>query len=520
MTCETCGTGPAQPRTRTETAALAAAVACALGFGLANLGKPSLWHDELMHVFVARGILESGLPLLPSGYLQAVSAGFNYLLAGVVAVLGDGEFAVRLPSVLAAAANVFLIYAVARPLAGRATALAAAFALALSPWAVSWSREARFYTFQQTLYLAMTWLGWRVLEHAKGRELWAPVVLTGLVYLYAISVSFHSVLFLAPMGAYAGTLALRKGLFRSRWGLAAGSVALVVGLTALFFFLSFGEMDRLAVFKLGGLGGHLPSWYEDHVRSDRFFYLRWMQRNLSTGFFYAAVLGTGLLLLREGNRGLYAVLCFWAPVLVLTYLIGYRRPRFMFFCFPFYGVLFGYALMVMLRFACRPERKAYWAVATVVIALFAGRLGLSAVRLVGDSVQVASGADVTLARRHPQWREPCRYVRERLEPDTAVLTTTFLPVKYYVGRVDQWYPSESVWWEDVESGLAGLKSLEELAAFLKAHPRGYFIAEYRRFHDWQRFASDLAWVEEHMDLVAGACSEDVFVYEWGGKEAQ
>ena len=155
------------------------------------------------------------------------------------------------------------------------------------------------------------------------------------------------------------------------------------------------------------------------------------------------------------------------------------------------------------------------AAAALLILLLGARLGVSAALLLGDSLKTASGADITLARRHPQWREPCRYVRERCD-GAAVLTTTYLPVLHYVGRVDDWYPSHKLWWEHVESGSPGIKTIEELAAFVAAHPRGYFLADVQRFSRWTgRMAEHVAWVEEHMTRVEEASNRDIAVWAWG-----
>ncbi|MBN2307691.1 MAG: hypothetical protein JXR94_01895, partial [Candidatus Hydrogenedentes bacterium] len=70
-------------------------------------------------------------------------------------------------------------------------------------------------------------------------------------------------------------------------------------------------------------------------------------------------------------------------------------------------------------------------------------------------------------------------------------------------------------WEHIDSGLPGLAGVEELAAFMAEHPRGYFLAEWRRFGHWKFLADDVRWVEEHMIRLDDASSPDVTVYAWG-----
>ena len=102
------------------------------------------------------------------------------------------------------------------------------------------------------------------------------------------------------------------------------------------------------------------------------------------------VVGTGVALLRERRRGVFAVAAFWVPVLILTFLIGYRRPRFMFFAFPFYVCLSSYGIVQLVRFSLQFRRSALHGVVAVLIAVFFVRLPISAKELTLDSVRVAN----------------------------------------------------------------------------------------------------------------------------------
>lgn len=499
------------PMAHWEKALAILAVCAALCLGTLNLAVPSLWHDELVHVFVARSIVETWRPCLPSGNICGSAPLYNAVLAGVIAVFGDGEGAVRMPSVLLAAATVMLTFLLVRSLLGRPTALVAAFALALSPWSVAWSRQARFYALQGTVYLVTLWLVWRLFASERVKaKLWLAIG-AGVTYVCAILTSLHSVLFLATVGSYALFIGLYEKRGRYVWALVCCAVAVAAGLTMLGYYLFLPTADSLAIFKEAGIGTKLT----DPVRGDRFYYVRWLWQNLSAGVFVLALVGFVLMLWHEGRRGLFVALAFWAPVLVLTFLIAYRRPRFMYFTFPFYVTAFSYGLVRLARFLPTARRSWLRAGLAVLIAVFLGRLALSAAYLTRDSMRVARGAHVTLARRHPQWREPCRYVRQRLHDGTAVLATTFIPVLYYVGRVDDWYPSRCIPWENWETGREGLKGVRDLEAFVAKHPKGYFLAEWWRFDVFPEIAEDRAWVQTHMRRIEEGSSVDVTLYAWG-----
>jgi uncharacterized membrane protein len=501
---------------------LAIAVALSQGLGFSHLSAPSLWHDELIHAYVGKSIADTGQAQLPSGMPYHNGSTFNYILALMISLFGMTETALRSPSVLLAGLNVALVYFVIKPLLGRPAALATAFALALSPWTVAWSREARFYTLQQTLYLGSVGLFWVAATSPQRNRV--IIGTSGAVAVYALGIltSFHSILFLGGIGAYAVLMAVLEKSWRSKWVWFTVGIGVVGLLTIASFTGLMNPLDKEAVVDRGGLGGQIV----DPERAARQYYALWLRLNHSAGLYALAMVGFAAMMVKEKRKGLYVTLAFWIPILILTFFIGYRRPRFMFFAFPFYVAAFSYALVMigtwLKTVATKPKAKsspAERALAAVLV-IFLLRLTWSGVQLVEDSLEVAQGADVTLARRHPQWKAPSAWVKERLEPDRVVLTTTYLPVLYYVGRVDNWYPTRALWWEVDESGMDDLKYLEDLQAYLKEHPKGYYLAEWWRFDKnlgpWLggQFDRDVQWVHENMTLVEEASSEDVWVYAW------
>jgi hypothetical protein len=300
---------------------------------------------------------------------------------------------------------------------------------------------------------------------------------------------------------------------KSRWTAILAVIVLAGILTLTGYLVALPKAEYDAIFKEAQIGGKPPNPL-DYDQSDSLYYFRFFTNNLSSGYFILACVGLVWMTVREGRRGLYAALAILVPVLILNFLIGYRRHRFMFFAYPFYVAAYSYAVVRLAVFLGTSRRSWIRMAAAALIIVFAARLAITTVRLVRDTLRVAAGADATLAVVHPQWRKPCHYVRDNLN-GAAVLCTTYIAAKYYVGHADDWYPSRVIVWEHIEFGLDGLKTLDDLKAFVRDHPKGYFIAEYRRFHHWPFFDEDQAWVEATMTRIDEACSEDVFVYAWG-----
>lgn len=498
-----------------EWALIAFAVAASLVLGFNNLSTPSLWHDELVQVFVAEQALDTGIPRQLSGRFYPSGLAYSYILAGFIGVLGNSEFSVRAPSVLAAGVNVLLLFLLLRPLLGRGPSLLACWSLALFPWSVAWSREARFYSLHQTTYLAVLLFSWNAMSAVGPRAAYRNGLYAVLAYAGGVLTALHSALFTVAVGVNGAIQSIAERRLRSR-GTAVFVCAVLAGaITTLVYFGLLPQADFDAIFTSGGIGGDTSKAHLDPQRSARAFYFIFLAFNLSSGYLLLAGLGFVLMVGKEGRRGIYVAMAFWIPLFALTFLIGYRRYRFMFFAYPMYVAAHAYAMCWMSQFVWRARGNALRSLLAVLFVAFGLRVGVSTFKLLASSVDAASGADVTLARRHPQWRKPCAYVRDRLRAEDAVLSVTYLPVLYYVGRCDDWFPSRMLPWEHIDSGLEGLKTVDDLKAFMADHPTGYFFAERRRFQGVSILYADFVWVETHMERIPEASNADITVYAWG-----
>lgn len=179
-------TRPAASRGWVPSASLAAALlaaivvlAAALRFGF--ITSQSLWWDEVVTWQQAR---------LPFGDMLAATAADNYpplynvLAMASMALFGETELALRLPSAMLGTGNILAIYWVGRLCASRPAGLLAALLLTLSPYHLWYSGEARMYAL---LACTATAFAGTMLSFAQRPRWWMGLasILSAVALLYS-----------------------------------------------------------------------------------------------------------------------------------------------------------------------------------------------------------------------------------------------------------------------------------------------------------------------------------------------
>lgn len=174
---------------------LAAIAAAGALLRLWGLGRESFWHDESW----TWALLQGGpVDVLVRLAKEDAHPPLYFLLMWPLGALGASEAWLRLPSALAGIAAIPLLFRVVRRLGGDRAGLAAALFLALSPFAVKYSREARSYAVLFLLCLAALDL-LLTLRERPGSKAWVPLGLVagaiplvhylGALYLVGLAVA-------------------------------------------------------------------------------------------------------------------------------------------------------------------------------------------------------------------------------------------------------------------------------------------------------------------------------------------
>jgi len=179
-----------RPAGHVWTLALASIVALAAFVRFYHLGSESIWLDEATSLFLARMDLRQMI-----GWTSAdIHPPLYYSLLHYWLALGTSEAAIRGLSALAGTLTVPVVYGIGRLLFDRSAGLVAAALMALSPYHLWYSQEARMYALVTLLTACSVYCMWGVLR-GKGWPAWGGYVLSASLSLYTHYYAFFVLLF-------------------------------------------------------------------------------------------------------------------------------------------------------------------------------------------------------------------------------------------------------------------------------------------------------------------------------------
>ena len=113
-----------------------------LGLRIFELGRKPLWLDEASSYFMTE---QANIADVWTAAFNDHHAPLHFIVTWIVKMAGTDEFWLRLPSAVAGALTIFVVFLLAKELAGENTGLIAAALVAVSPYHILYSQEARFY---------------------------------------------------------------------------------------------------------------------------------------------------------------------------------------------------------------------------------------------------------------------------------------------------------------------------------------------------------------------------------------
>lgn len=211
-----------KPTARTNRWLLLATILLAFGLRVYRLAGQSIWYDEGLSVYYARRPLPELLALVsgsdhPPLYFLLLHAWLRLTAFGQPAI----EFLVRYPSVIFGVLLVPLIYVFGRRLLSERTGLLAALLIAISPFHVWYSQEARMYTLITFLTLWASYALWSNLQ--------SPISLYCLTVALSLYAHFYAGFILLAHAVFVTWWAWRRDRWRMwlRWA-GASAVAVLI----------------------------------------------------------------------------------------------------------------------------------------------------------------------------------------------------------------------------------------------------------------------------------------------------
>ena len=385
--------------------------------------------DESRLAMAARGILESGLPRLPSGWVYTRGLLATYLTAPSFALIGMTDFAARLPAILAGTALIPVGYLLGREVGGRLGGLFIAAYLAGHPSLVVWSRQAWFYALYVLIFGAALLFMLRAERTGRARDQVLASACVGLsMFAHEIGIFL-----IAPLATQAFLGFWRDRRRPGAWVTPLLSMA-VVGIAGLVLLLL---VTRLRAESLVGAFGEIDEYLSPAGEWPRIrFYLRLLLDG--PGLLMLAALAALPLAIRRRST---VTLILWLALIPSFLHAAFLIPR---------GPQERYGLTLILVMALLGVQGTQM-IASAAIEVLGRRRGtvqLTTTAVVGATLAIVLVAHQDVARavdraalspREGAW---LRSVRELgIGPDDVVMTDVPTTLGWYVGGLDFWISS-------------------------------------------------------------------------------
>lgn len=146
-----------------------------------SLGKIGFWGDEIQSASFAQSNISSLLQYIPQ---TEFSPPLSYLVLHFMSLFGKSEFILRLPFALSGIITIFVIYKLGSLLFSAKEGLVSAFLLAISPFHLLYSRDARMYSLF-TLFSLSSYLFFYLAAKNSKWSLW-------ILYSLCITLSLYT----------------------------------------------------------------------------------------------------------------------------------------------------------------------------------------------------------------------------------------------------------------------------------------------------------------------------------------
>lgn len=376
----------------------------AMGLRLFHLGQQGFWLDESVSFVRAIVPLQASMEnILAIG----IHVPLYFLLLRPVALIGQSETILRFPSVVLAVLSIPIMYRVGRLSLGRPAGLLGAFFLALNPFHLWYSQEARMYTMVVFFVLGSVYFFLRAIRKNTWRSWGSFVIFSTLAYgthYFALQIALVQFAFILCR------FRILHRVFR-KWAICQG----LAFLPLIPWLVAYFGQDVVAL----GIGWIKRPTLLAPLQTLWAFSSNYGGSLTPIGLFLLClVLLQGFLTRQPAHRDHKLFLALWLGLpIVVTWLISQRRPiydhRYLIVVLPAYLVLLAYGVVGV------SHRILKWALTIALVAIMAS----SSIRIYFDPVFLKQ-----------DWRGAAHYVQSSAQANDVIAVERFEDIaalKYY-----------------------------------------------------------------------------------------
>ena len=476
---------------------LALVLGVALWLRWRYLTKVGVHVDEFSTLWAARRVLETGIPLMPSGVLYPRGLFSTYVIAAVGALSQLNFTTGRLPSLVFGLLALLLINRVGKQIANWRVGLLATLGLALLPAAIESSGRARFYAPLLFWSLLATWSFLLILRPTSpaGRNqspAWGLHLTFSLTFILAI-LSQEAVVLLYPPLLLAALLWRGWRYFVTPAALVA-HVLIVAALASRLLLDLVGQAGQLAIIQetTPYLQLAIPEPATWRPLIEELFAVSRLPWTVGAVLMLAITLlvlyrarGQVTLLSWSQQSALYFALLFGFVLVMILTVVGdeWRHPRYALFIEPYLLLLGAAGIVVLLDRLRLPS-----AVGGVALILVAGLLFWLA----------WPEAERETRRELPGYAEAFAFVAAHQRPGDVVISPQAAGCALVLGQVCDYYAvgngyepfvvQRNQQWIDRWTGAPLLSSEQQLRHLLQTAGRVWFVTDGDRLI--HRYAAD------------------------------
>jgi 4-amino-4-deoxy-L-arabinose transferase-like glycosyltransferase len=540
-------------------------LATGLYLRLASIGSAPILEDEYTSAFQALGIMNTGRPTLPSGFIQwSEPLVIPYIVSALWQMTGVDIITARLLSVIVGTSSVFLAYLMGKRLHNTSIGLVFAFFIATNQWSVASSTFFRSYALAEFAFLAICYIGIRWIDVDRSLRGYLIVIAATLSFMfighYALIVALPSVLALPAISKLCDIINRRidsrplTGGSTKSWGMMLNiRIDLTIVEILLYTILATAaavwiifEQGSLAVSLIGNLTGEfftvLP---HDTTITFKPMFAQAFYDLYGPWLLFLIGFGTLIMLVQTGRRGLTIMVYFIIPVALFSTLFSSLTittlfPRYVFPYNPALLLALSFTVVYLSEIAFRqlrtiaPKRlrfmssKENWlpalicaiGIATVSSSLLL-RIDVEPPAPSMDKWFRGPGEPIT-----PAYNKVTDYIRTHMSPNDVILATRGWPFPFEFPELEGFWlmsvPLELSELGDIEKDrltnrFTGYEAVTNLSAFLtllEEEASGWVVIPY--MHDSPHVMTPPVYDIIHTRLIHIPAASDttISLFQW------